>query len=128
MQIVLDEIADKPDKAARQLLLSSNALNAKGKWARHEITQFWRPLCAWKAEALGVKPMQYVRVSIGFRYSTNHVRDTHNMSPVAKACLDGVVAAGLIPDDSDQHVESVTYYRHWPNGPRRVVLTLEEVE
>lgn len=31
-------------------------------------------------------------------------RDVHNLMPTIKACIDGFVDAGLIPDDSDQHL------------------------
>lgn len=31
-------------------------------------------------------------------------RDVHNLMPTIKACIDGFVDAGLIPDDSDTHL------------------------
>ena len=31
-------------------------------------------------------------------------RDAHNIMPTIKACVDGVVAAGLLPDDDDTHL------------------------
>lgn len=31
-------------------------------------------------------------------------RDVHNLMPTIKACIDGFVDAGLLPDDSDKHL------------------------
>lgn len=33
--------------------------------------------------------------------------DAHNLFPTLKACIDGLVDAGLIPDDSNEHVTFV---------------------
>lgn len=65
-------------------------------------------------------------------YPTDRAADPHNvMSTVLKAAIDGVVDAGVLPDDDDKHLTAVTISR----GPKtsiagiyRLTLTLTEVE
>lgn len=35
-------------------------------------------------------------------------RDAHNLQPTIKAAIDGIVDAGLLADDSDQHIKALT--------------------
>ena len=44
-------------------------------------------------------------------------RDAHNLAPSVKAALDGIVLAGVLPDDSDEWVRSLTIVPG-PDRPR----------
>jgi crossover junction endodeoxyribonuclease RusA len=48
-------------------------------------------------------PAAKVTVLVG--YPDNRRRDVHNLMPTVKACIDGCVDAGLLPDDSDKHLQ-----------------------
>ena len=74
---------------------------------------------------------QRATLTVLVHYPTNRAADPHNIaSTVLKAAIDGVVDAGVLPDDDDKHLPAVTISR----GPKtsiagiyRLTLTLEEV-
>lgn len=45
-----------------------------------------------------------VHITAHLTYPDRRARDTHNAMPVLKACIDGLVDYGLIPDDNDRHL------------------------
>lgn len=54
--------------------------------------------------------------------------DPHNAAPSLKACLDGIVDAGVLPDDSSDHIPATTFRRDpepTPRGRYRLTITLE---
>lgn len=57
-------------------------------------------------------------------------RDRSNMAPTIKAYLDGVVSAGVLPDDSDAEIVAETYTSHVAGvrGLTVFEITLKEVE
>jgi len=61
----------------------------------------------------GKHPMTFGRVRIVciFRAPDNRRRDTANLYPSFKACLDGIVDSGVIHDDNDKYVTSFTLMR-----------------
>lgn len=83
-----------------------------------------------KAAAMGTERFQVARLDVQVHYPTNTQADPHNVaSTVLKAAIDGVVDAGVLPDDSSKHLTAVTISR----GPKtsvkgiyRLTLTLEE--
>ena len=61
-------------------------------------------------------------------YPTARRADPSNAAPTVKALLDGIVDAGVLPDDDHLHVPHVDYSRGPNTGERglyRVTLTLE---
>ena len=84
-----------------------------------------------RAAAQGGARYQRATLSVLVHYPTNTRADPHNVaSTVIKAAIDGVVSAGVLPDDDDKHLTAVTISR----GPKtsiagiyRLTLTLEEV-
>lgn len=51
--------------------------------------------------------------------------DAQNASPTLKAACDGLVDAGILPDDDDQHIAAVTYTAGEPTGlARQYALTI----
>lgn len=97
--------------------------------AKAKLTKAWRELVP---EAIWVNPRckpkhQRARVKVSIRFPTNHRRDVGNLYPTAKAILDGLVDAGVLPDDNDKHVIGPDMRREYPNGPSRVTVTITEV-
>lgn len=45
------------------------------------------------------------RLSLGFVFTTERRRDADNLTARAKATIDAVVLAGIVPDDSTEHIE-----------------------
>lgn len=59
-------------------------------------------------------------------------RDVENFAPSVKAMTDGITSAGVIPDDSDEHVWGSWWHRptvdHNLAGTARVAIWFEPVE
>lgn len=51
-----------------------------------------------------VKPVPHAHVICYLHFQDNRRRDAGNWYPTAKACLDGIVDAGVLEDDSDNYV------------------------
>jgi|SRR5208282_3410909 len=83
--------------------------------------------------AVGKYPMTFGRCRIIciFRAPDNRRRDTANLYPSFKACLDGIVDAKVLADDNDKYVTSLTLMRG-ENLPRvkygQLILEIIEVE
>ena len=61
-------------------------------------------------------PMSVADVTVWVGYPSNRRQDPDNAAPSAKAAIDGVVDAGLLPDDDSEHRPSTTYRRDHPTG------------
>lgn len=67
-----------------------------------------------------VRVMAYI-----WKPRANHY-DPNNLYPTVKACLDGIVDAGWLPDDDFMHVHGPDM-RHGGVGPARIVFKFETV-
>lgn len=85
--------------------------NQRMHWAkRARITRKVRADMAWRLKAVGLrrKPLekgQKLRVQLVYIPGTNRRRDTDNLWPTLKAICDGIVDAGLVPDDTPEWME-----------------------
>jgi Holliday junction resolvase RusA-like endonuclease len=70
----------------------------------------------------------HAHIVIGFRFPTNHRRDVGNYYPTAKAIVDGLVDACLIPDDNDTNIVGPDLRRTHPNGTPQVTVTITPLE
>lgn len=104
--------------------------NARGHWRKFAST-----LAEIKAAAVWLCRQQKIphltRASFVLEYQPPTqgravVRDTQNLSPVAKYGIDGCVVAGVLTDDSDRYVTSLTYRRGEKHPRGRVVLIITE--
>ena len=93
---------------------------------RNDRTQAWRSLTAIAARG----GLRYGRahIVILYRFPNNLRREVSNLQPTSKAICDGLVDAGLIPDDDDRHVIGPDNRREYPNGPPRVTVTITPLE
>lgn len=85
-------------------------------------TQFWRAR-AHRAAA-NVPAVEWARVCIFYRFPTNHRREVANLQPTSKAIVDGMVDAGVFPDDNDNHVVGPDNRREPVNGPHQVIVRI----
>lgn len=105
--------------------------NQRYHWAKKaKLTAAWRAMAHDHAAYNADHGIRYERARVVFaiRFPTNHRRDVGNFYPTAKACLDGIVDAGLLPDDSDAHVLGPDMRRHIPNGSPLVTITITPLE
>lgn len=82
--------------------------NSRGHWAqRAGMVAAWRN-AAWAcAVGSGIPQLERVEVELVMVPSDRRRRDPDNLSGALKPILDGLVDAGVIPDDSAKHVAKV---------------------
>lgn len=81
--------------------------------------------------SIGPFPIEVAHVAAFIGYPRNGRADPANASPTVKALIDGLVDAGVFPDDDSTHVIGPTYLRgnKCPAGQHtvRLVLTNQEI-
>ena len=70
-------------------------------------------------------PAQFLTVTLHYRPVMQRTRDRHNLWPTVKACVDGLVDAGVVKDDDTEHVSTPEPVIHPPEKGRPSALWLE---
>lgn len=85
--------------------------NERTHWAvRAPKTKAWRDATCLHARAAKVPAMGRVEVVAAARYTNrSRTRDLDRIAPTVKACVDGLVDAGVLADDSSDIVVRVSY-------------------
>lgn len=114
-----------------ELVPPCDFINANGRLHHHakaKLTKTWRQAAESAVDALGThRPIyQAAHIVISYRFPTNHRREVSNLQLTSKAIVDGLVDAGVIPDDSDEYVTGPDNRRIRPNGTPLVVVTITE--
>ena len=97
--------------------------------AKAKLTRAWRDQAHDHSAYHADHRVRYDRahITVAIRFPTNHRRDVGNYYPTAKAIVDGLVDAQLLPDDNDTHIIGPDLRRERPNGTPRVTVTIEEI-
>ena len=77
-------------------------------YARAEKVKTWRE--AWKIEGVGAPRMAWAHAKVNVYLRDLRDQDPGAAFPAYKAALDGLVDAGVLPDDDGRYVHSVTFY------------------
>lgn len=103
---------------AREITIAVTALrgdiinaNHREHWApRATRVAYWRHAAHRAAREARVPLLSActVRVTVHLGYRAR-LKDATNAAPTVKACIDGIVQAGLLLDDSDAYVHAVTF-------------------
>jgi crossover junction endodeoxyribonuclease RusA len=105
----------------RRLILSSNDRRHYHD-ARRRVAEL-RALAAYTARSLQLRPMPAATVDVAIAYPDRRRRDAPNLWPTVKPLLDGIVTdAGILPDDDDEHIPSLTFRRSRLACPAGVVI------
>jgi crossover junction endodeoxyribonuclease RusA len=100
-------IVDKPPLTANQRL----------HWAeKARRTRKVRESVCWRARQQMMTPQSYVIVQLHFRPNDKRRRDPANLVPTQKPAVDGLVDAGVIPDDTPEYVGELMPVIHEPTG------------
>lgn len=91
-------------------------------YERDRRNKVWLQLA--REAAANVPALDWARVLVFFRFPTAHRRDVHNLMPTSKAIVDGLVKAGVLPDDEDAHLVGPDNRREPVNGPHQVVVRI----
>lgn len=109
------------------------SLNGRDHWAkRNRITQDIKD-AAWamamRAAVAGKVPaFQRAEITVTYQPPDKRRRDPDNLAPTGKAAIDGLVLAGILPDDNSKHVAAVRY-EIGPVHPRgRIVIRIREID
>lgn len=92
------------------------------------LTKQVRAASFYAAKQAGILHCDKVRVTLTWFVRTSNRRDADNVVPTLKACCDGLVDAGVVPDDTPDLMEKimpVIVYR--PGVPAGMQLLIEEV-
>lgn len=99
-------------------------MNARYTWrTRHRLTKAWRHAAYVAACAqLGRSPSERAREACFVRFEfpvrdPGRRRDPQNLAPTEKACVDGLVDAGVWIDDDEHHVLVLPCRFVKPDGP-----------
>ncbi|HEY2238874.1 MAG TPA: hypothetical protein VGI21_08790 [Streptosporangiaceae bacterium] len=103
--------------------------NQRPHWAvRARRTRALREAAAWMARAARVPQLEHVHVLAEYRPPDRRRRDPANWQPSFKAAVDGLVDAGIVPDDDAAHLTGPDP-RLGPVTPRgQIVLTITATE
>lgn len=105
------------------------SLNDRRHWAAAQLITQQIKKAAWAcARAAHAPALQRAAITVEYQPpNTSRKRDPDNLAPSGKAAVDGLVQAGVLPDDNSEHVTAVRY-QIGPVFPRgRVVLRVREV-
>lgn len=98
--------------ASRVLPLTRSKLltaNDKMHWAvRAKLTKQlrqWGYLLGREGEGVERLGLTHARVEMEFAYPDRRRRDRSNLAPTVKALMDGLIDAGLLPDDADRFLD-----------------------
>lgn len=94
----------------------SNKANKSHRQANRKRKQAWRTAAHQQAQTyLRSHPKHHPLTLYGITYLTHRTRgvraDADNLQPTTKAIRDGLVNAGLLEDDSDNHCKWTEYTR-----------------
>lgn len=100
--------------------------NKRGHWAQKaDATRYLRQLARYTAtarlnEKTARKHTGPVNVTAHIGYSINGGRiDPANAAPTVKALIDGLVDAGIVPDDDSAHMPALTFVRDYKASPKK---------
>lgn len=105
-------MSESPVWVSRVLYLTRREIlsaNDKVHWAvRARLTKQlrqWGYLLGREGEGVARLGLTHARVEFEFAYPDRRRRDRSNLAPTVKAIMDGLIDAGLLPDDSDRFLD-----------------------
>lgn len=105
--IVLPTVSDPPISYRVEIPATAGwiTLNMRMHWGeRHRLTAHYRQLGQVVSLHYALPRIELAHVVAELRFRDTRRRDPHNWTPTAKAVLDGMVDAGVFPDDDFGHV------------------------
>jgi crossover junction endodeoxyribonuclease RusA len=95
--------------------------------AKARLTKQVRRAASFLARSQRIPPLGTCTVHLVWHVNTKHRRDADNLAPTLKAACDGLVDAGLVPDDTpalmDKRMPEIEYR---PGQPAALQLLITE--
>lgn len=104
--------------------------NDRAHWTRRKfLTGNWRKASGFAARAARVKPFAgQVDITIRIHKAKPGGRwDPHNLMPTGKAAIDGLVDAGVLPDDSRTYLRVTSIEAGESRTRNAITLVITEV-
>jgi len=104
-------------------------LNSERRWhwsKRANVVKGTRERFFWLAKEANIPKLDVVKIDVvPLVESRRQVADVAAHYPSAKAAIDGLVDAGIIPDDNDRHISRISFYAsvEWEHDGLRIVVT-----
>lgn len=115
IRIVIPEIPPSNNKFAGR----------QNQWQYRNEKKRWLETVAFYAPKVKV-PLEYAVVTLRYYFKTRNRRDPDNYS--GKFLLDGLTAAGIIRDDSFEHIRLNIEGRYDKNNPRTEIIITEDMD
>lgn len=107
-------------------LLSAN--DRHDHWVKARIVKQIRKDATTMARACRLPVMARVRITAVLHPRDRRHQDSDNVQPTVKACVDAIVALGLLPGDDERYVLSTTYMLGDPIKGSQLVLHFAPVD
>lgn len=88
------------------------------------LKQKWKDFIVWWIKDLGCEQFNKVKMTFIIYFPTTHRHDVDNQVP--KFILDGLVEAGLIPDDDEHHLTELTIKTGYDKKNPRTEIIIDE--
>ena len=88
---------------------TTNAERAGNRWERATLTKTWRQAFHLLAQSQKIPAMEWISVTVEPHQKGGRLQDVGACNPAVKAAIDGIVDAGVLPDDSSRFVRSLTF-------------------
>ena len=105
----------------------TNDRRTGNNWDRAKLTKAWRVGFQLLAKYEKIPPMAWISVTVEPHQKGGRPQDVGACNPSVKAAIDGLVDAGVLPDDSSQYVRSLIYLPP-KNDKNSLVLYLRGVK
>lgn len=89
--------------------LTTNKERAGNRWERAAHVKEWRETFTWLAKKERIPRMQWVNIIAQPFQKRGRLQDTAACNPSVKAAIDGIVDAGVLPDDTGEFVRQITF-------------------
>lgn len=107
--------------------------NAERNWHHHKRAKYvkeWREEFCKLALAADIPRLEYMFIEATPNLADRKFQDTAACNPAVKAAIDGIVDAGVIPDDSQEWLKWIKFHpcKHTPGKNSLTIKVIGKVE
>jgi hypothetical protein len=88
---------------------TTNGERAGNRWQRAELVKTWRSAFLILAKSEKMPEMEWISVIVEPHQKGGRLQDVGACNPAVKAAIDGIVDAGVLPDDSPKYMKSLIF-------------------
>jgi hypothetical protein len=88
---------------------TTNGERAGNRWERAEAVKSWRTAFYILAKSEKIPEMEWIAVTVEPHQKGGRLQDVGACNPAVKAAIDGIVDAGVLPDDSPKYMKSLIF-------------------